>query len=82
MKGLCYTTIMKITLKMPCTDQVIKQEIDKYSAKIKELKTRIDIFGQAINHYQKQCKHPGQETGYNERDGSWGSPCPVCGYSY
>jgi hypothetical protein len=28
------------------------------------------------------CKHPGAATGYNERDGSWMNPCPVCGHSY
>lgn len=35
-----------------------------------------------IQAVRGQCDHKGQETGYNERDGSWGNACPTCGYSY
>ena len=30
---------------------------------------------------QSRCKHEGAKRGYNERDGSWMSPCPTCGAS-
>ena len=30
---------------------------------------------------RKNCKHPDAARGYNERDGSWMSPCPICGES-
>jgi len=30
---------------------------------------------------RKNCTHPGAVYGHNERDGSWMSPCPICGES-
>jgi hypothetical protein len=30
---------------------------------------------------QRNCKHPGAQRGYNERDGNWMNPCPTCGKS-
>jgi hypothetical protein len=30
---------------------------------------------------QSRCKHVGAQRGYNQRDGSWMSPCPTCGAS-
>jgi len=30
---------------------------------------------------QSRCTHVGASRGYNERDGSWMSPCPTCGDS-
>ncbi len=73
---------MQLTLKMPVTEQEIKEEIAKLRPEIALRQTEMKMLAEAIKHYQKQCSHPGQKTGHNERDGSWGNPCPICGYGY
>lgn len=73
---------MKFNLKMPVSNEQIKKEVSKLEAELKKRQSEIDLLRKAIDHYQGLCKHPGQKTGHNERDGSWGNPCPVCGYSY
>lgn len=73
---------MEITLKIPVTKEEIKEQVEKLRLEIKIRKSEIDVLSQAIKHYQSQCEHAGQVTGCNDRDGSWGSPCPTCGYSY
>jgi hypothetical protein len=72
---------MQITLKLPVTEAEIKEETTKLRNEIALRNSEIQLLRDAIQHYQKQCKHPGQKTGYNERDGSWANPCPVCGDS-
>ena len=73
---------MQLTLKIPCTETEIKEETTKLKQEISIRTAEINMLRQAIGHYQKQCTHSGQVTGMNERDGSWGNPCPICGYSY
>ncbi len=73
---------MEITLKIPCTEEEIKLETEKLRNQIFKLSSEEKLLRQAIKHYQSLCDHKGQKTGYNDRDGSWGSPCPTCGYSY
>ena len=69
--------------------ETIKVEVGKLRssilalrAKMKSIEAEIAPYAFALRHYQSLCKHPGQKTGYNERDGSWANPCPVCGQSY
>lgn len=73
---------LTLTLKAPASEAEIKEEIAKLRAKIAGRRSEIEMLCKAVKHYQDQCSHPGQVTGYNERDGSWGNPCKVCGYSY
>ncbi len=73
---------MQIDLKLPADDATIRSEVDRLTAEIRYRQGEIEILSSAIQHYRKQCKHLRQVTGRNERDGSWGNPCPVCGYSY
>ncbi len=73
---------MKLSLKAPATNDQIKKEVEKLSAEIDKRKAEIKMLWAGVKHYQDQCDHPGQVTGRNEREGSWGSPCPICGYSY
>lgn len=73
---------MEFNLKLPATEDEIATETKRLFAEVRVRKVEIDMLYAAIAHYQRQCKHPGQITGSNERDGSWGNPCPVCGYSY
>lgn len=72
---------MEIILKLPVTNAEITKETTKLREQIEIRKSEIKLLSDAIGHYQQQCKHPGQQTGYNERDGSWANPCPVCGHS-
>lgn len=75
---------MKITIEL-CDDadpETIKRETSKLSSEIALKKREIEVMRAAIQQYQKMCNHPGQETGYNERDGSWANPCSICGESH
>lgn len=74
--------LSEITLITPASKAVIKREMKKLRAQVDEREAEIQILRQAMQHYVKQCDHKGQRTGHNERDGSWGNPCPTCGYSY
>lgn len=73
---------MNILLKMPVTDEEIKAECEALGEQIRIRNSEIEMLAKGIKHYQSLCKHVGQKTGCNERDGSWGNPCPTCGYSY
>ena len=73
---------LEFSLKVPADLDTIRAETSKFRQMVQERKTEIELLWKAIEHYQKQCPHPGQATGYNERDGSWASPCPVCGESH
>lgn len=73
---------MEITLKAPADKATIKAEIAKFRGEIARRETEIEILREGIEHYERQCDHAGQKTGYNERDGSWANPCPTCGYCY
>lgn len=35
--------------------------------------------GGLLRLVRQNCKHPGAQHGYNERDGSWMNACPICG---
>ena len=72
---------MEIILKIGATEEEIRSETTKLAQQIMTRKAEIDQLRLAITMYQKQCKHPGQKTGYNDRDGSWANACPVCGDS-
>lgn len=81
-KFLKERNVMDLTLIIPKDDKTIKEEINKLSEQISIRKSEIDILVHGIKHYRKFCKHKGQKTGYNERDGSWANPCPICGDCY
>lgn len=72
---------MEISLKLPVTEAEIKTETKRLRGEIDLRNTEIQLLREAINHYQRQCAHPGQRSGYNERDGDWASVCPICGDS-
>lgn len=72
---------MQITLKIPVTNDEIKEETSILRQQIALRDSEIQLLRDAIRHYQKQCTHPGQQTGYNEREGNWATPCPICGDS-
>ena len=73
---------VELNLKAPATDLEIRTEVSQFRDRIAVLQSEIALLQQGIRHYQRQCMHVGQVTGRNERDGSWGNPCPTCGYSY
>lgn len=73
---------MEITLILDPDITVIKRETQKLRKQIDIRQAEIKLLVEALRHYQRTCKHPGQKTGYNERDGSWANPCPVCGESH
>jgi prefoldin subunit 5 len=73
---------MEIILTLDPDLEVIKKETQKLRKEIQLKNKEIDLLSEAMRHYQKMCHHPGQKTGYNERDGSWANPCPVCGESH
>ncbi len=73
---------MNLTLKLPVTKAEITSELQILRNEVAIRKNEINLLSAAIQHYIKQCDHKGQKTGWNERDGSWGNPCPTCGYSY
>lgn len=73
---------LQISLKIPVTEEEIKKEVKELTEQIAVREAEARVLREAVRHYQKQCSHPGQVTGNNDRDGSWGNPCPVCGYSY
>ncbi len=67
------------------TFPIKKEDIGKVST---ELRAEIDIRSKEIDLLRKmlsmvvnECAHPGTKSGYNERDGSWRSRCPICGSS-
>jgi hypothetical protein len=73
---------MEINLKMHCTKDEIKSEVERFINEIKIRKSEVEMLRKAVGHYRDLCDHEGQKTGYNDRDGDWGNPCPTCGYSY
>lgn len=73
---------MELNLKIPASNEEIKAEIAALNNQIKQRTTETELLRYAVGHYRKFCKHEGQVTGRNDRDGSWGNPCPTCGYSY
>ena len=73
---------MDLNIKIGASEEEIKEATKKLSDEIALRQFEIEQLRLAIGVYRKQCKHTNQKKGYNERDGSWGNPCPVCGYSY
>lgn len=73
---------MQISITCGADNATIKAETAKLRNEIATRLAEIKVLQSAIQSYVSQCKHKGQKTGSNERDGSWGNPCPTCGYSY
>jgi biotin-(acetyl-CoA carboxylase) ligase len=73
---------LTINIKMPMTDEEIKAEATRLRHEITQRSDEIEVLASALRQVQKQCKHKGQQTGYNERDGDWANPCPTCGESH
>lgn len=71
---------------LPVTHDKIKSVADLLRQRLKDHQTVFDMERAPaialLDMVQKLCKHKGAETGYNDRDGSWMSPCPTCGHSY
>lgn len=59
----------------------IKEATALIRAHIQSHKSELAILQALMKQVQTYCKHEGQETGSNERDGSWANPCPTCGES-
>lgn len=60
----------------------IKKALKALNDEILARESELKILVTMVRQCQSYCKHQNQKTGYNDRDGSWGSPCPTCGYSY
>ena len=73
--------LMELNLKLPCTKEEIKNETDKLRSQIHRRESELELLRIAMRHYQKQCDHKEQKTGYNEFRGNWSDPCPICGAS-
>jgi hypothetical protein len=70
-------------ITFPLTTNVqIKVAVETLNSEIQARQSELNILKTMRSQCQQYCKHEGQQTGYNERDGSWGNPCPTCGYSY
>jgi hypothetical protein len=74
--------MIEITLKFPLDQAGIKEASVKIRGQIEERKAEIEALRGALKTIYSQCKHEHPGRGYNERDGSWASPCIHCGYSY
>jgi hypothetical protein len=61
---------------------ITSKKAAKLMKQIKDKETEIKVLNVQLEALQDACDHKGQQTGYNERDGAWGNPCPKCGYSY
>lgn len=72
---------LTIALIAAPTDDQISSEIELLLSEVRLRKSEINVLSNAITHYRQLCKHPGQVSGWNERDGDWSSSCPVCGHS-
>lgn len=73
---------MSVSVTFPVPKEKIREEYQRLHAELKRLDYERDGVVDLIRMIQKGCDHKGQVTGCNERDGSWGNPCPTCGYSY
>lgn len=71
-----------VNIKFPMTKAEIKRETERLEQEITTRRAEIKVLAEALGTIQAQCKHEGQKTGYNERDGSWANPCPTCGESH
>ena len=67
------------TLELPTTNEEIRAETKRIGREIKEHQAAVKMLVTHLRLIQDQCDHKGQETGFNERDGSWANPCPTCG---
>lgn len=70
------------TLTFPMTKEQIRSETDRLCGERDTRKAEIDVLNTMLGAIQKHCKHEHPSTGYNDRDGSWATPCIHCGYSY
>jgi hypothetical protein len=73
---------MEFTIKFPIKQEDIPEESKKIREMIQARQAEIEILHTALETITKMCKHKHPSTGYNERDGSWATPCIYCGYSY
>lgn len=71
-----------ISVEFPVPPERIKAEATRLAKEIESRRAELEILRNLLTMVQRGCKHPGQQTGYNERDGSWANPCPVCGESH
>ena len=72
----------EVTIKLGLKGEALRAECARLMEEIEQRRAEIELFRAALGAYQKSCKHPGQQVGYNERDGDWANPCPVCGESH
>jgi hypothetical protein len=73
---------MNVTVSFPVPADRLKVECDRLSSEISTRKSEIEILRSMLAMVRKGCTHPGQQTGYNDRDGSWANACPICGESH
>lgn len=73
---------MNIQILFPVEKARIPEEVRKIRERIQGIDAEKEVLLTMLRTIQKGCDHNGQVTGYNERDSSWGNPCPTCGYYY
>jgi rubrerythrin len=71
-----------ITISFPVAPDQIKIEADRLMVEIRARKQELEVLWKLLEMVQKSCTHKGQQTGYNDRDGSWAAACPICGESH
>lgn len=72
-----------IEIRFPLrNDQMIKESVKALDGEIAARQSELEILKTMRKQCQAYCKHVGQVTGSNERDGAWGNPCPTCGFTY
>ncbi len=72
----------QLTLTFPVPKDQIPNEVRRLSDEVKKSKAVMDLACKLLDLVRGCCDHAGQVTGSNDRDGSWGNPCPTCGYSF
>lgn len=71
-----------IQIAFPVAQADIKAEVKRVSDAINANNAEMKILQATLGAIRNFCTHEHPKTGWNERDGSWASPCIHCGYSY
>lgn len=72
---------VEVTIKLGLKGEELRAECSRLREELCQRMVEAELFRAALLAYQGTCKHPGRKEGYNERDGDWAAPCPVCGDS-
>lgn len=71
-----------MNITFPVEQARIKSETDKLVGEISALDAKKRALTALLRAIRDGCQHAHAQTGYNERDGAWASPCKYCGHCY